>query len=45
MLYVKKKRKKMISDGSAKPYRVKVKSPGLAHLAALDFMAKGHLIK
>lgn len=34
----------LISDGSSRPYRVKIKSPGLAHLAALDFMAKGHLI-
>ena len=34
----------MVSDGSEKPYRVKIRSPGLAHLAGLDIMAKGHLI-
>jgi NADH dehydrogenase (ubiquinone) Fe-S protein 2 len=34
----------IVSDGSTKPYRVKIKSPGLAHLGALDFMAKGHMI-
>jgi NADH dehydrogenase (ubiquinone) Fe-S protein 2 len=34
----------LVSDGSSRPYRVKIKSPGLAHLAALEMMAKGHLI-
>lgn len=34
----------LVSDGSHRPYRVKIKTPGLAHLAALEFMTKGHLI-
>lgn len=34
----------LVSNGSARPYRVKIKTPGLAHLAALDMMSKGHLI-
>jgi NADH dehydrogenase (ubiquinone) Fe-S protein 2 len=34
----------LISDNTSKPYRCKIKAPGFAHLQALDFMAKGHLI-
>lgn len=34
----------LVADNSSKPYRVKIKSPGLAHLASLDFMSKSHLI-
>jgi len=34
----------LVSDGSPRPYRVKFKAPGFAHLASLDEMAKGHLI-
>jgi len=34
----------MVSDGANKPYRLKVRAPGFTHLAALDEMAKGHLI-
>ena len=34
----------LVSDGSTKPYRCKIKAPGFAHLQALDLMAKGHLI-
>ena len=34
----------MISDGANKPYRVKIRAPGFAHLAALDEMARGHMI-
>lgn len=33
-----------ISDGANKPYRLKIRAPGYAHLAALDEMAKGHMI-
>jgi NADH dehydrogenase (ubiquinone) Fe-S protein 2 len=34
----------VVSNGNSYPYRVKVKAPGFAHLAALDFISKGHLI-
>ncbi|RLN14060.1 hypothetical protein BBO99_00009491 [Phytophthora kernoviae] len=34
----------LVSDGSNKPYRCKIKSPGFLHLQALDFMAKNHMI-
>jgi NADH dehydrogenase (ubiquinone) Fe-S protein 2 len=34
----------LVSDGSNKPYRCKIKSPGFAHLQALDFMSKNHML-
>jgi len=34
----------LVSDGSNKPYRCKIKAPGFAHLQGLDFMSKGHMI-
>jgi len=34
----------MISDGANKPYRMKVRAAGFAHLAALDPMVRGHMI-
>jgi NADH-quinone oxidoreductase subunit D len=34
----------MISDGANKPYRLKIRAPGYSHLAALDEMARGHMI-
>jgi NADH:ubiquinone oxidoreductase subunit D len=34
----------LISDGSNRPYRCKIRAPGFAHLQALDHMAKGHMI-
>jgi NADH-quinone oxidoreductase subunit D len=33
-----------ISDGANKPYRIKLRSPGFAHLAAMDELARGHMI-
>jgi NADH-quinone oxidoreductase subunit D len=33
-----------ISDGANKPYRLKLRAPGFAHLSAMDRMARGHLI-
>ncbi|MBI5786042.1 MAG: NADH-quinone oxidoreductase subunit D [Rhodocyclales bacterium] len=33
-----------VSDGANKPYRIKLRSPGFAHLAALNEMSKGHMI-
>jgi NADH:ubiquinone oxidoreductase subunit D len=34
----------LVSNGTNRPYRCKIKAPGFGHLQALDFMAKGHLI-
>jgi NADH-quinone oxidoreductase subunit D len=34
----------LISDGANKPYRLKIRAPGFAHLAALDEMSRGHMI-
>ncbi|WP_396270623.1 NADH-quinone oxidoreductase subunit D [Ideonella sp.] len=34
----------LMSDGANKPYRLKIRAPGFAHLAALDEMARGHMI-
>ena len=34
----------LVSDGANKPYRVKIRAPGFAHLAALDEMVRGHMI-
>src|SRR5512137_2017408 len=33
-----------VSDGANKPYRLKLRSPGFPHLAALDEMSRGHMI-
>ena len=34
----------LYSDGTNKPYRCRIKAPGFAHLQALDFLTKGHLV-
>ena len=34
----------LISNGTNRPYRCKIKAPGFGHLQALDFMSKGHMI-
>jgi len=34
----------IVSDGSNKPYRMKVRAPGFAHIEALDYMVRGHMI-
>jgi NADH-quinone oxidoreductase subunit D len=34
----------IVSDGANKPYRLKVRAPGFPHLAALDEMARGHML-
>jgi len=32
----------LVSDGSNKPYRCKIRAPGFAHLQAMDFLCRGH---
>jgi NADH-quinone oxidoreductase subunit D len=34
----------LISDGTNKPYRCHIRAPGFAHLQALDFMSRGHML-
>jgi NADH-quinone oxidoreductase subunit D len=34
----------LVSDGSNKPYRCHIRAPGFAHLQALDFMSRGHML-
>jgi len=34
----------LVSNGSNRPYRCKLRAPGFAHLASLDFMSKGHMV-
>jgi NADH-quinone oxidoreductase subunit D len=34
----------IISDGANKPYRLKLRAPDFAHLAALDEMSRGHML-
>jgi NADH-quinone oxidoreductase subunit D len=34
----------MVSDGANKPYRVKCRAPGFAHLAAMDELTRGHML-
>ena len=34
----------MVSDGSNKPYRVKIRPTAFSHLQAMDFMSRGHML-
>ncbi len=34
----------LVADGSNRPYRCKIRAPGFMHLAAMDFMCKGHML-
>ena len=34
----------LVSDGSNKPYRCKIRAPGFPHLSAMDFMNRGHML-
>lgn len=34
----------LVSDGSNKPYRCKIRAPGFAHLQGMDFLTKGHML-
>ncbi|HYB10128.1 MAG TPA: NADH-quinone oxidoreductase subunit D, partial [Alphaproteobacteria bacterium] len=34
----------LVSDGTNKPYRCHIRAPGFAHLSAMDFCSKGHML-
>jgi NADH dehydrogenase (ubiquinone) Fe-S protein 2 len=34
----------LVSNGTNKPYRCKIKAPGFAHLQGLNFMSQKHMI-
>jgi NADH-quinone oxidoreductase subunit D len=34
----------VVSDGGNKPYRCKIRAPGFAHLQAMDFLCRGHML-
>ena len=34
----------LVSDGSNRPYRCKIRAPGFAHLQAMDFLCTGHML-
>ncbi len=34
----------LVSDGTNRPYRCKIRAPGYPHLGAMDWMAKGHML-
>ncbi len=34
----------LVSDGTNKPYRCHIRAPGFAHLQALDYISKGHML-
>ena len=34
----------LVSDGSNRPYRCKIRSPSFAHLQAMNFISRGHML-
>src|SRR6185295_10621856 len=34
----------LVSDGTNKPYRAKIRAPGFPHLQAMDWMNRGHML-
>ncbi len=34
----------LVSDGTNKPYRCKIRAPGFAHLQSMDFMCRGYML-
>jgi len=34
----------LVSDGTNRPYRLKIRAPGFPHLAAMDYLCKGHML-
>ncbi len=34
----------LVADGTNRPYRAKIRAPGFAHLQAMDYLCKGHML-
>ncbi|HEY4736587.1 MAG TPA: NADH-quinone oxidoreductase subunit D, partial [Xanthobacteraceae bacterium] len=34
----------LVADGTNKPYKCKIRAPGYAHLSAMDFLCRGHML-
>jgi NADH-quinone oxidoreductase subunit D len=34
----------LVADGTNRPYRCKIRSPGFPHLQAMDFLTRGHML-
>jgi NADH-quinone oxidoreductase subunit D len=34
----------LVSDGTNRPYRCKIRAPSYAHLQAMDFLSRGHML-
>ena len=34
----------LVSDGTNKPYRCKIRAPGFAHLSTIDLLSRGHML-
>jgi len=34
----------LVSDGTSKPYKCKIRAPGFSHLQAMDYLIKGHML-
>jgi NADH-quinone oxidoreductase subunit D len=34
----------LVADGTNKPYKCKIRAPGFAHLQAMDFICRGHML-
>ena len=34
----------LITDGSSKPYKCKIRAPGFSHLQSMDYLIKGHML-
>jgi len=34
----------LVADGSNRPYKCKIRAPGFAHLQAMDYMSRGHML-
>jgi NADH-quinone oxidoreductase subunit D len=34
----------LVADGTNKPYKCKIRAPGFAHMQAMDFLCRGHML-